>query len=135
VHTSSEDKSDDVKDSFYEGLGHVFDQHPWYNIKILLSDFNAKVGREDIFKLTVGNKILQKISSANGVRIVIFAASGNVVVRRTMLPQCDIHKYTWTASEAKMHSQVDHIMRGDDIQVHFIADLSEGLLVILTTVR
>jgi hypothetical protein len=37
------DKGDDVKDSFYLELGHVFDQLPRYNMKILLGDFNVKV--------------------------------------------------------------------------------------------
>jgi hypothetical protein len=47
VHAPCEDKSDDVKDSFCEELGHVFGQFPGYD-KILLFDFNATVGREDI---------------------------------------------------------------------------------------
>jgi hypothetical protein len=51
------DKSYDVKASFYEELGRVFDQIPRYDVKILLGDFSAKVGREDIFKPTFGNKI------------------------------------------------------------------------------
>jgi hypothetical protein len=41
VHAPCEDMSDNVKDSFYEELGHVFDQFPAYNMKILLGDFNA----------------------------------------------------------------------------------------------
>jgi hypothetical protein len=45
VHAPCEDKGDDVKDSFYEELGGVFDQFPRY-MKILLGDFNAKVGRK-----------------------------------------------------------------------------------------
>jgi exonuclease III len=49
VHAPCKDKSDDVKDSFYEELRHVFDRFPRCDIKILLGDFNAKVGREDIF--------------------------------------------------------------------------------------
>jgi hypothetical protein len=53
--------SDDIKDSFYEGLGHVFDQFPRYDMKILLGDFNAKVGREDIFKPTIGNECSTKL--------------------------------------------------------------------------
>jgi hypothetical protein len=56
VRAPCEDKSDDVKDSFYEELACVFDQFPRYDMKVLLGDFNAKVGREDIFKLTVGNE-------------------------------------------------------------------------------
>ena len=42
-------KSDKSKDSFYEELEQVFDHFPKYHMKILLGDFNAKVGRERIF--------------------------------------------------------------------------------------
>jgi hypothetical protein len=49
VHAQTEDKIDYVKDSFYEELERVFDKFPKYHMKILLGDFNAKVGREDIF--------------------------------------------------------------------------------------
>jgi hypothetical protein len=45
----TEDKTDDVMDSFYEKLERVFDKFPKYHMKILLRGFNAKVGREDIF--------------------------------------------------------------------------------------
>jgi exonuclease III len=44
VHAPTEDKCDYTKDSFYEELEGVFDQLPKYNMKILLGDFNAKVG-------------------------------------------------------------------------------------------
>jgi hypothetical protein len=42
-------------------------------MKILLGDFNAKVGREDIFKPIIGNKSLHEASIDNGVRVVNFA--------------------------------------------------------------
>jgi hypothetical protein len=41
------DKTDDVKDRFYEELEHVFDKFPKYHMKILLGDFNGKLGSED----------------------------------------------------------------------------------------
>jgi hypothetical protein len=44
VHAPTEDKDDVKKDSFCEELGQVFDQFPRYHIKILMGDFNAKVG-------------------------------------------------------------------------------------------
>jgi hypothetical protein len=50
VNAPTEDKDDDIKDKFYEGLEQVFDQFPRCHMKILLGDFNAKVGKEDIFK-------------------------------------------------------------------------------------
>jgi len=44
VHATSEEKSDEAKDSFYEQLEQVLDQIPKYHLKILLGDFYAKVG-------------------------------------------------------------------------------------------
>jgi hypothetical protein len=57
-----------------------------YHMKILFGDFNAKVGREDIFKPTIGNEGLHKTSNDNGVRVTNFATSKNLVVKNTMFP-------------------------------------------------
>jgi len=65
---------------FFEELEQVFYHFPKYCMKILLGDFIAKVGRENIFKLTVGNESLNQVSNDNGVRIVNFATSKNLVV-------------------------------------------------------
>jgi hypothetical protein len=45
VHAPIEDKTDYVKDSFYEELERLFDKFPKYRMKILLGDFSAKVGK------------------------------------------------------------------------------------------
>jgi hypothetical protein len=45
---------------------------------MLLGDFKAYVGREDIFKLTIGNESLHKTSNNNGVRVVNSATSKNM---------------------------------------------------------
>jgi exonuclease III len=66
VHAPTEDKDDDIKDSFYKELEQVFDQFPRYHMKILLGDFNAKVGKEDIFKPIIGNESLHEASNDNG---------------------------------------------------------------------
>jgi hypothetical protein len=72
--TPAEDKND-VKHNFYEEVECVFDKFPKYHMTVLLGDFNSKIGREVIFKLTV-----EKIS-----------------VKSTMFLNCNIHKYTWTS--------------------------------------
>jgi hypothetical protein len=51
--------------------------------KILLGDFIAKVGRENIFKPTIGNVSIHEDSNDNGVRIVNVATSKNLVVKST----------------------------------------------------
>jgi hypothetical protein len=70
VHVPCEDTSDDIKDSFYKELGHVFDQFPTYDMKSLLGDFNANVGRENILKPTIVNESSNDIRNDNGVRVV-----------------------------------------------------------------
>jgi hypothetical protein len=96
VHAPTEDKIDDVKDSFYDELERVFNKFPKYHMKILLGDLNAKVGREYIFKPTIVNESLHEISNDNGVRVVNFATSKILTVKHTVFPYCNIHKFTWT---------------------------------------
>ena len=56
MHAPSEEKSDESKGSFYEELEQVFDHFPQYHMKMLLGDFNAKVGKDNIFKPTIGQE-------------------------------------------------------------------------------
>ena len=56
---------------------------------------------EDIFKPTTWNDTLHQDSNDNGVRTVKFATSNNPVVKSTMFPYRNIHKYTWTSPEGK----------------------------------
>ena len=79
-------------------------------MKILLRDFNAKLGREDIFKPITGQESLHKDSNENGGRLVNFVTSKNLVVKSTMFPHRNIHKYTWTSPDGKTHNQIDHIL-------------------------
>jgi len=79
-------------------------------MKILLGDFKAKVGRENIFKPTIGNENLHQNINDNGVRLVNFATSKNLVVKSTMFPHRNIHKYTWTSPDGKTHNQIDRIL-------------------------
>jgi hypothetical protein len=68
-------------------------------VKILLGDFNAKVGREDIFKQKIGNESLHEIGSNNGIRVVNFATSKNLALKSIMFPHRNIHKFTWKSRD------------------------------------
>jgi len=57
VHAPSEEKSDESK----EELEHVFYHFPKYHMKILLGDFNVKVGRENIFNRKLGMRVYIRI--------------------------------------------------------------------------
>ena len=101
VRVPSEEKCDDSKDSYYEELEQGFDSFSQNCTKILLGDFNAKLGREDIFKLRTGNERPHQDSNGNGVRIVNLATSENLIFKGTMFLLQNIHKYTRTSPDGK----------------------------------
>jgi hypothetical protein len=135
AHAPTEDKTDDVKDSFYEELERVFDKFPKYHMKILL-DFEAKVGRKDIFKPTIGNERLHEISNDNGVRLVHFATSENLRVKSTMFPHRNIHVNI--LARLQMGKPTIRLTIfwyiGEGIRIYLMFDSSGQQIVILTTI-
>jgi hypothetical protein len=55
-------------------------------MKNLLGDLIAKVGKEDIFKPTVGNEGLREINNDNGVTAVNVSTSENLIVKSMYVP-------------------------------------------------
>jgi hypothetical protein len=53
---------------------------------------------------------MREVINDNGVRVVNFATSKNLVVKSTMFPHRNIHKYTWTSPDGKTHNQIDHVL-------------------------
>jgi hypothetical protein len=109
VHAPSEKKSDDIK-VFFEELDKIIDYFPKYHTKIPLGNFNAKVGRENIFKPTIGREGIHQDSNDNGVRIVFFATSKTLVFKRMMFPHLNSLKYNLTSPDGKTYNQIDHIL-------------------------
>jgi endonuclease/exonuclease/phosphatase family metal-dependent hydrolase len=79
-------------------------------MKILLEDFNAKVGREDIFKPLIGNESLHEANNDNRVKAVNFATLKNLIVKITTFPHHDIQKHSWTSPDGATHNQIDHVL-------------------------
>jgi hypothetical protein len=73
----------------------------------LLGDFNAKVGREDIFKTVIGNESPHEANNDNGVGVVNFATSKNLIVKDTTFPECNIRKRTWNSPDGVTRNQTD----------------------------
>jgi hypothetical protein len=66
-------------------------------MKILMGDFNANGGKEDIFKLIRCNESPHEGSNGNGVRVVNFETLKNLIFKSTKFPHRDIHKHTSTS--------------------------------------
>ena len=64
---------------------------------MILGDFNAKVGRENVSKPTSETESLHQDSNNSVVRIANFATSKNLFVKTMVFLHRNIHnKYTWT---------------------------------------
>jgi hypothetical protein len=60
IPAPTENKIDDMRDRFYEEIERVFDKFLIYRMKILLEYFDAKIGREDIFKQKLFMRVYTK---------------------------------------------------------------------------
>jgi hypothetical protein len=72
AHTATQDKGDDMKDSFYEELERIQDQFP----KILLRDFNAKVETKIFSNRKLGTRISMKSVTTTTTTTIIFQGLG-----------------------------------------------------------
>ena len=93
MHATSEEKSDDSKDNFYDDLEQVFGHFPKHSMKILLVDINTKVGKDYVFNPTIWNESLHQDSNDKDVRIVNNASS-NIMVLRAVLSLIENFKST-----------------------------------------
>uniref|UniRef100_A0A4P6DBQ5 Putative endonuclease-reverse transcriptase panstrongylus lignarius n=1 Tax=Rhodnius prolixus TaxID=13249 RepID=A0A4P6DBQ5_RHOPR len=110
VHAPTEDKDEEVKDEFYGQLEAVYDSIPSNDIKIVLGDFNAKLGQEESYRPFLGRHSLHEISNENGMRMIDFAISKNMSIRSTQFPHKNIHKETWRTPDGLRENQIDHVM-------------------------
>jgi len=78
-------------------------------MKILLGHFNAKLGREDIFKVTTGNERLHQYSNVNGVRLVNIATSKNLVLRAQCSSTETFINTHGSLLVGRLNNWVDHI--------------------------
>jgi len=83
VHAPHNESSETDEDDYYELLAKTYDELPAYDIKVVLGDFNAKVGKEEMFKPTMGRYGLHENTNENGERMIFFAAERNLVVKST----------------------------------------------------
>jgi hypothetical protein len=67
----------------------AYDAAPSNNIKMVIGDLNAKIGRVETYIGTVGNHSLHHDSNDNGQRLIDFAFSNDLIVSSTYFPHKD----------------------------------------------
>ncbi|XP_035210152.1 craniofacial development protein 2-like [Stegodyphus dumicola] len=108
--TSAEDQEEEEKEIIYEELSMIYRSCPKYDIKIVMRDMNAKLGKEDEFRPTIKKHGLYDGTNDNGQSLLLFAAEHNMIVSSTVFSHKKIHKITWRSPDGETWNQIDHVL-------------------------
>lgn len=105
VYAPTDEKEDQEKEVFYEEIEKTIQECPHNDIKIVIGDLNAKIGRERVYMPTIGKYSLHEESNDNGTRLIHLAASLNMVIASTLFDHKNIHKGTWVSPDGNTTMQ------------------------------
>jgi hypothetical protein len=63
----------------------TYDACPKYDVKLVIGDLNAQIGKEAIYYPTIGKEAFHQERNENGKRLIHFTASRNMVIGSTLL--------------------------------------------------
>ncbi|KAL5255627.1 hypothetical protein ACHWQZ_G011008 [Mnemiopsis leidyi] len=110
VYAPTEDAEPGTKDAFYRELNDVQSELPAHDIKLVLGDFNARVGRDnEAHPGVIGTHSYHMESNDNGKRMLDFCAMHQLTIGGTLFEHKDIHKTTWRSPNGQTVTQIDHI--------------------------
>ncbi|KAI5729125.1 hypothetical protein M8J77_025799 [Diaphorina citri] len=109
-YAPTEETTDEEKDNFYEQLNEVMRSAKAQDIKIIMGDFNAKVGTDNEGVELVMGKHGLGTRNNNGSRLVEFCGLNELVIGGTLFPHKQCHKPTWTSPDGQTENQIDHIL-------------------------
>ncbi|XP_005107012.2 uncharacterized protein LOC101846162 [Aplysia californica] len=108
-YATTNDKDQDVKETFYKMLKNTIDQVRRKDILILMGDFNAKVGSDNVgFEEIIGKHGLV-VRNENGELFAEICATNGLVIGGTVFPHKQIHKSTWASPDQQTENQIDHM--------------------------
>jgi endonuclease/exonuclease/phosphatase family metal-dependent hydrolase len=95
IHAPTNDSEEEAKDQFYEQLERAYSACPKNDVKLVMGDANAKVGRE---------------TNENGLRLIDFAAGRQMAIKSTYFMHKRIHLETWHSPDGRTCNQIDHCL-------------------------
>jgi len=80
------------------------------DIIIILSDVNAKFGKETAYRKITAKYTLHVETNRNGELLCDFSAANNMLVMGTQFQQKQIHKGNWRSPDYNIINQTDHVL-------------------------
>jgi Reverse transcriptase (RNA-dependent DNA polymerase)/Endonuclease/Exonuclease/phosphatase family len=108
VYAPTDMATDEEKDSFYEQLQDVMDATPEHDLKVVMGDFNAQIGRDKAGWADVMGTEAAGERNDNGERMLSYCSNSRLKVGGSMFKHKTIHKETWRSPDGKTMHQIDH---------------------------
>jgi hypothetical protein len=110
IHAPTNDLEEKAKDQFCEQLERAYVSCPSHDVKLVMGEANAKVGRETVHQPTIGKHSLHENTNENGLRLVDFAAGRQMANKSTYIMRKRIHLQTWHSPDGHTFNQIDHCL-------------------------
>ena len=107
-YAPTNDSEDEVKDQFYHRLQSVIDNFPERDVTILMGDFNAKIGSDNIGYEEVMGRHGLGVMNDNGERLADLCALNKLVLGGSVFPHRRIHKLRWLLPDQSTENQIDY---------------------------
>jgi hypothetical protein len=109
VYAPTADSSDKAIEDFYQTVQEVVDQTPRKDIKILLGDWNAKIGKSGTKTPNIGTFGLGR-RNERGDRLEEFCVTNDLVVGNTLFQHHPRRLWTWMSPGDGTRNQLDYIL-------------------------
>ena len=110
-HAPTETTDNEEKNRFFfETLEKAYDINPRNDIKIVLADFDAQVGKKSVNFPTTGKYSLHNLMNDNGSWLIQFAVSLNKIIGSSFYPHKNIDNCTWRSPDGVRFNQIDHLL-------------------------
>ncbi|XP_068240275.1 craniofacial development protein 2-like [Palaemon carinicauda] len=97
---------------YYKQLQGIIDDLPDRDMKIVIGDFNAKVGRNNQgIENVMGGEGFGEVSNENVAYFISVSSVIILVIGGTLFQQKIIHTHTWTSQCGNYKNQIDHKRR------------------------
>lgn len=104
------DSEDDVKDAFYRSLDTTIRSAPRNDKLILLGDFNARVGKQNLlWPGVLGSHGIGNMNN-NGERLLSLCSEHSLVITNTIFQLKNKHKTTWMHPRSKNWHLLDYVI-------------------------
>ena len=110
VYAPTTDSADEEVEEFYEQIERTIEDLPKKDVKIVIGDWNAKVGMDRVGWEHVMGQYGYGQRNERGERLLEFAAKNDLFITNTRFQQKDSRKWTWMAPDGKHTNMIDLVL-------------------------